>query len=67
MISLQLQKSPCMVPLQKAPLIFRVFLTSVAILIVMIAMASVELQNQQFEGLANPSGSEPDNGWYLTD
>jgi nitrogen fixation-related uncharacterized protein len=67
MIYLALQKSPRMAPLQKAPLIFRLFLTSVAILVVMIAMAAVELQNEQFERLATPSQSSLDDGWYLRD
>jgi hypothetical protein len=67
MISLQLQKSPRITPLQKSPLIFRLFLTSVAILVITIAMAAVELQNEQFEGLGNPAVSDQDNGWYLTD
>jgi len=67
MIYLALRKSPRIVPLQRAPLIFRVFLACVAILVVMMAMVAVELQNEQFEGLADPSASAPDNGWNLTD
>jgi hypothetical protein len=67
MIYLALRKSPRTMPLQKAPFILRFFLTSVAVLVVMLAMAAVELQNEQFEGLANPSVSPLDDGWYLTD
>ena len=67
MICLELGDARRIEPLRKAPLVFRLFLTSVAILVVMMAIVAVELQNEQFEGLADPSVSAPDNGWYLTD
>ncbi len=61
MISLQLQKSPRMMPLQKAPLIFRLFLTSVAILPMFAVMIGVQTGFR-----ITDNSCAGDVGWDLT-
>lgn len=60
MVYLRLRKLPRIEPLQKAPLFFRVFVTVVAILVVLSVLATIESQLERIG-----CSAEMDPGWEM--